>query len=71
MDARVNHIIGGLPVGDLMTCKSRHWGLKGLIYVPSGSDPPQGNPRNSVSFWQKWHTHIDLSEERVSVASSG
>ena len=38
--------------------------------MPSGSDPPPGNPQNSVSFWQKWHTQIGLSEERVSVASS-
>ena len=46
-------------------------GLQGLIYVPSGSDLPLGNPQNSVSFWQKWHTQIGLSEERVLVASSG
>ena len=57
---------GLTPHTDCMRLKVCH-----LIYVPSGSDSPLGNPQNSVSFWQKWHTQIGLREERVLVASSG
>ena len=48
------------PTGKCVKYAAASWGL---LYVPSRSDLPLGNPQNSVSFWQKWHIQIGLSEE--------